>query len=85
MRLLRIVAICILILGLGIFTILFLKLFTARVISGWAGVMIAIFSTSLVQLIVLLAGLMMIQINAKSEKKHHEDSVSVLKISEMGN
>ena len=84
-RLLRIVAICILILGLGIFTILFLKLFTARVISGWAGVMIAIFSTSLVQLIVLLAGLMMIQINAKSEKKHHEDSVSVLKISETGN
>lgn len=84
-RLLRIVAICILILGLGIFTILFLKLFTARVISGWAGVMIAIFSTSLVQLIVLLAGLMMIQINAKSEKKHNEDSVSVLKISQTGN
>ena len=79
-RLLRIVAVCILLLGTGIVTILCLKLFTAKVISGWAGVMIAVFSTSLVQLIVLLAGLIMIQLNTKSEIQQNDNKVSTRSI-----
>lgn len=83
-RLLRIVAISILVLGAGIVTILFLKLFTAKVISGWTGLMIAIFSTSLVQLIVLLAGLIMIQLNTKSEVQQNDNKVSIRTITLAG-
>ena len=84
-RLLRIVAICIVVLGIGIVTVLLLKLFTARAISGWAGTMLAIFTTSLVQLIVLLSGIIMIQINTKSESKQKENLVSVHRIGQSGN
>ena len=83
-RLLRIVAISILVLGAGIVTILFLKLFTAKVISGWTGLMIAIFSTSLVQLIVLLAALIMIQLNTKSEVQQNDNKVSIRTITLAG-
>ena len=79
-RLLRIVAISILVLGTGIVTVFFLKLFTAKVISGWTGLMIAILSTSLIQLTVLLAGLIMIQINTKSEIEQNGHKMSIRKI-----
>lgn len=79
-KLLRVVSLCLLIYSGAIIFILFGKLFTSRNISGWSSTMIAILGTSILQLIVLLVGLIMIQINSRSESNQSETAAQIFNV-----
>jgi len=79
-KLLRVASLCLLTYSGVILFILFGKLFTSRNISGWSSTMIAILGTSILQLIVVLVGLIMIQINSRSENNQSETAEQIFNV-----
>jgi hypothetical protein len=53
---------------LGVFTVLVLRLFTNLTIPGWSGLMISILGSSIVQILLLLAGFIMLQSQINSKR-----------------
>ena len=82
-KLLRIASLCLITYTGAILYILFEKLFTSRNILGWSSTMIAILGTSILQLIVILVGLIIIQINSKSDNNQSEAATPILKVKKL--